>query len=132
MLIYQYAYFALRESDKRAGLSRGLTKIKAITLFIVFESFLFMTIYGWIDIMHGPPLHNLPTSFGIVFPYLLVLTYINTIILGSQEREQQYCKMFESWDNRKRQRWTCYIVAIVASIFVSFFILIEVSQSMRQ
>ena len=132
MLIYQYAYYAVRESDKRKELSVGFTKMRVNALVSVFESFLLMTIYGWIDIMHGPHLHNLPTSVLIVFPYILVVFYINNRLLGSQERIQHYKTIFDGWDKRKRQRWAYFVASIVLLIFVSFFIVIEVSQKMRQ
>jgi hypothetical protein len=125
MLIYQYIYYAIRESDKSAGLSTIFTKSKAAALCAGVETFWLVTIWAWIDLMGGRPLHKMPVPALLLALFIFVLWYINFRLLGPEGRIQRYKKHFDDWDERKRKRWNYYIASVVLLTLAASFIVIE-------
>jgi len=133
MLLYQYAYYFMRERDKHAGMSISFTKFKAPVLYSIVETLVLATVYIFIDcIILGQHSHKSPSSISsvvIVFLYAWIVCYINQQIIGSDSRIHHYKEIFDAWDKKKHMRWKIYVIFIAVSALAAFFIVGEISQN---
>jgi hypothetical protein len=135
MLLYQYLYYDMRYWDKQLGLPASFTKFKIPILVGVFETFILLTIYDFIDNIifghriFGLPIHEIPSSVIGACVYALVLCYVNQRILGPDRQIEHYKKIFDAWDKWKHRRWCFYTWAIMAVIAFVFFAVCAADQN---
>jgi hypothetical protein len=137
MLLYQYLYYAIRDQDEQLWLPVSFTQFRAFGAFFAFETMMLLTvcvivhrtIFGHTFVNANLPDPATPSFIIGGLAYVLVTTYINNKILGSDRRIEHYKKMFDSWDKWKRWRWSFYTYSILASIVAVLLLTIEADQN---
>jgi hypothetical protein len=136
MLLYQYAYYFMRQLDERARMPISFTKFKAPIVFGTVELWVLVAIYLFVDrIILGQPIHELPSSISPIvaaFAFAFVVCYINVRIIGDDSRIHHYKEMFDGWDKSKRTRWKLYVIAIAVASLAAFCFAGKASQEMPQ
>lgn len=134
MLLYQYSYYMMRVWDEKLRLPKLVTQTKIFAVYMVVELFGLLTvciIVHRIIFGHTFVNANLPNPATLSFiigaiAYILVTTYLNNKILGSDRRIEHYKKIFDAWDKWKHRRWSFYVSLIMILIFAVLFIADEV------
>jgi hypothetical protein len=137
MLLHQYNYYDMRNTDEQLRLPASFTQFRASTVFFASETIVLLTIciivhrmiFGHAFVSANIPNPATPSFIIGGLAYVLVMTYINNRILGSDRRIEHYKKIFDAWDKWKRRWWRFYTYAIMASIVAVFLIAIEADQT---
>jgi hypothetical protein len=124
VLLYQFAYYSQIEWDKKswngklpASFSRG----KALGMFAVVEMWGLLFFFCISIPILGVPPHEFFMPMGTVI--FFALTYVNGWLLGPPERVEHYRRIFDAWDERKRNRWGIYCFLIAVSMLGAFLLL---------
>jgi hypothetical protein len=138
MLVYQYAYYSLFESDKYlskktfglAGTrSEASSRYKTICIFLILETVGLITLYDVVvHLILGIPVHTTRTPYPIsIIVFLVILSKLTHLLVGHPQRTGYYRKIFDLWNKKKRLRWNICINFIqIMIIVVYYFVLTEI------
>jgi hypothetical protein len=133
MLLCQYTYYLMCESNRRLGWSHRSAITRALVLLGLTETLVLATISLLIyRVIHGQRFHNLPFPLFpaiAAFAYGLVLFYINKRIIGGESRVRHYKAMFDAWNEGKHLRWKIMLISIAVLSLAAFFVTGEVTQN---
>ncbi len=135
MLLIQYAYYVMREEDRRWGRPVRFTRIRTFSVLGIVEFWMLVVCYLIITrtfLGHRipkVPLSFSPTSVISAFVGGLVVLHINKKILGCDSRIKRYGEIFDAWDKGKRMRWKILLILIAVLSLAAFFFVGELSQN---
>lgn len=132
MLLYQYAYYAMREADKHSKFPIQFTRIRTFSVLSIIEALILATVNLVIyRVIHGQNFHKLPSPPYPVITFFacgLVVYYINKRIIGNDSRIHRYKEIFDSWDKWKRLRWKILLICIAVASLASFYLVSKITQ----
>jgi len=135
MLLYQFAYYAMREEDKRRGRSASITRFRTFGGLCIVELWWLVVAYLVVArIILGHRISGVPYSVSIssaivAFAFGLVVHYINLRIIGPEGRIHHYKQIFDAWDKWKHFRWKALLIGILVLSAIVFFVVGEVTQN---
>jgi hypothetical protein len=118
MSFFQYAYYRMVKWDeglqKRMSTSGILSSnTKSLMGLGITELCIAAAIYLFVN--HQILARPAPPTLSYVFlgACSLVITFLNPLILGSEDRTRHYRQIFEKWDKKKQRRWNLYLLLIL-------------------
>jgi polyferredoxin len=136
MYVFQYSYYRMIKWDE--GLQKAMstsgivsTKIKTLSVFGIAELCMVAAVYFFLN--HQILARPAPLAFSYVFLGVcgLVMTFLNQLILGSEDRTKHYRQIFEKWDKKKQRRWSLYVSLILVLSLVACAHEMEEDMKMR-